>query len=215
MPFNIVGKFRQKYYDYFSKVYDRFVALHSSDRQGNLRQCLSEKTGAEKGDKVLDICTGTASLLQHLKKMTGKDGMVVGADFSKGMLAVAKEKTVNTDQAFLVRADVSHLPFKGQMFDAVTCAHAFYELRGNTQDQCLNEIGRVLKPGHPFLMLEHDVPKHFFIRMLFYLRLLSMGTSRAFDILKHEKELLARYFKYVDKISTPTGRSKIMICRNG
>jgi len=210
-----VGKFRQKYYDHFSRIYDLFVSLHSSDRQGNLRKYLADRTTAKRGDKVLDICTGTGSLFRHLEKRVGGDGMVVGTDFSKGMLSVAKEKTVNTDQAFLVRADVSHLPFKGQMFDAVTCAHAFYELRGNTQDQCLNEIGRVLKPGHPFLMLEHDVPKHFFIRMLFYLRLLSMGTSRAFDILKHEKELLARYFKYVDKISTRTERSKIMICRNG
>jgi len=209
-----MGKFRQKYYDYFSRIYDRFVALHSSDRQGELRKFLSEKTGAQGGDKLLDICTGTASLLKHLKERTGDGGVVVGADFSRGMLHVAKGKTAGLDRVFLVRADASRLPFKGKMFDAVTCAHAFYELKGPSQDKCLKEVGRVLKPGHPFLMLEHDVPQNPFVRMLFYLRLLTMGTSRAFDILRREKELLARYFGIVDKITTPTGRSKIMICRN-
>ncbi|MCD6296481.1 MAG: class I SAM-dependent methyltransferase [Deltaproteobacteria bacterium] len=59
-------KFRQKYYNHFSKNYDRFVALHSFDRQGSLRNYLSEKTGTQKGGKVLDICTGTASLFKLL-----------------------------------------------------------------------------------------------------------------------------------------------------
>jgi hypothetical protein len=40
-----VRRFRQKYYDLFSKVYDRFVALHASDKQGVLRDILTEQTG--------------------------------------------------------------------------------------------------------------------------------------------------------------------------
>ncbi|MBW2345901.1 MAG: hypothetical protein JRF53_18265 [Deltaproteobacteria bacterium] len=63
-------------------------------------------------------------------------------------------------------------------------------------------------------MLEHDVPNHPLIRMLFYVRLLSMGPARAMEILKHERELLARHFTSVNKIKTPTGRSQIMICKN-
>lgn len=35
--------FRRKYYDVFSKYYDRFVALHSRDTQGGLRKFLSTK----------------------------------------------------------------------------------------------------------------------------------------------------------------------------
>ena len=110
-------------------------------------------------------------------------------------------------------ADVAYLPFKNMIFDAVTCSHAFYELKGLTQDYCLYEIDRVLKPGRPFLMMEHDVPKNFFVRMLFYLRLLSMGPNKALEILRHERELLMRYFRSVEKIYTPTGRSKVMICK--
>lgn len=205
--------FRQRYYDYFSCIYDRFVALHSTDRGKGLRYFLADKTGLSKGDKVLDICTGTGSILIPLKEKVQAEGLVAGVDFSIGMLKVGKSKIINHDSIFLVLADVACLPFKNMIFDAVTCSHAFYELKGLTQDYCLYEIDRVLKPGRPFLMMEHDVPKNFFVRMLFYLRLLSMGPKKALEILRHERELLMRYFRSVEKIYTPTGRSKVMICK--
>jgi ubiquinone/menaquinone biosynthesis C-methylase UbiE len=206
-------QFRRRYYDYFSRIYDRFIALHSTDRALSLRYFLADKTGLSKGDKVLDICTGTGSLLSFLKEKVDVEGLVVGVDFSIGMLKVGRSKIPNHDSIFVVLADVAFLPFKNVIFDAATCSHAFYELKGETQDNCLREIGRVLKPGRPFLMMEHDVPENFFVRMLFYLRLLSMGPRKAIEILRHERELLMRYFISVEKIFTPTGRSKVMICR--
>ncbi|MEA3417510.1 MAG: class I SAM-dependent methyltransferase [Thermodesulfobacteriota bacterium] len=80
----------------------------------------------------------------------------------------------------LVESDVAYLPFKPDEFDAVTCTHAFYELKGETQNRVLREIVRVLKAGKPFIMMEHDVPKNALIRVLFYIRLFSMGAKRAF-----------------------------------
>ncbi len=208
-----MSKLRIKYYDYFSIIYDRFVSLHSSDRSGNLRKYLSEKTETVKQDRILDICTGTGSLLQHLQKRIGENGVVVGIDFSRGMLKVAGQKTNRFNQVYLIQANVSHLPFKKHVFDAVTCAYAFYELKGETQDKCLREIGRVLKNKKPFLMMEHDIPENPVIRIFFYLRMLSMGPKKALQTLKHEKDLLSHYFKFVEKIKTPTGRSKIIICK--
>jgi ubiquinone/menaquinone biosynthesis C-methylase UbiE len=206
-------RFRQRYYDYFSRIYDRFVALHSTDRTFTLRQFLADTTGLEKGDTVLDICTGTGSTLIHLKEKVQAQGLVTGVDFSIGMLKAGKSKIHNHDNILLVLADVAYLPFKKEVFNAVTCSHAFYELKGETQDNCLQEIERVLKPGRPFCMMEHDVPKNFFMRMLFYFRLLSMGLKKALEIAQYERELLMRYFSSVERISTPTGRSKVMICR--
>jgi demethylphylloquinol methyltransferase len=206
-------RFRQRYYDYFSRIYDRFIALHSTDKALSLGQFLADTTGLKEGDMVLDICTGTGSTLKPLKERVQTRGLVAGIDFSIGMLTASRSKIPKHDTIFLVLADAASLPFKKKVFNAVTCSHAFYELRGDTQDNCLYEIKRVLKPGSPFLMMEHDVPKNFFVRMLFYLRLLSMGPKKALEIVKYERELLMRYFSSVEKISTPTGRSKIMICK--
>ena len=63
-------------------------------------------------------------------------------------------------------------------------------------------------------MMEHDVPRRPLIRALFYVRLFSMGAKRAIYVLRHEKRTLERYFESVEKITTPSGRSKIMICCN-
>ncbi|RLA85777.1 MAG: hypothetical protein DRG40_03925, partial [Deltaproteobacteria bacterium] len=111
---------RRKYYDLFSPFYDAFVTLHSGDRGGVLREMLAETTGLKEGNTVLDICTGTGSLLVNLQGKVGEKGRVIGVDFSRGMLKVAKEKTRHLKNVFLVEADVSCLPFKGEAFDAVT-----------------------------------------------------------------------------------------------
>lgn len=206
--------FRRSYYNAFSRFYDKFVALHSADTQGALRKFFSDKVPVMEGDSVLDICTGTGSLLLYLRKKVGVDGLVVGADFSTGMLKVAHEKTDRCKNICVLASDVACLPFNASVFDAVTCTHAFYELKGEAQDRVLREIVWVLKPGKPFLMMEHDVPKRPLIRALFYVRLFSMGAKRAIYILRHERRILEQYFQRVEKITTPTGRSKMMICCN-
>ena len=204
--------FRQAYYNAFSRFYDKFVALHSADAQGALRQFFSDQVPVTAGSCVLDICTGTGSLLLYLRNKTGVDGLVVGADFSKGMLKVAHEKVKSYGDLCVLASDVAYLPFDASVFDAVTCTHAFYELKGETQDRVLSEIVRVLKPEKPFLMMEHDMPRSPWIRALFYLRLFSMGAKRAVSVLRHERRTLERYFRRVERMTAPTGRSKIMIC---
>ncbi|MGO8945906.1 MAG: class I SAM-dependent methyltransferase [Syntrophobacteraceae bacterium] len=205
---------RQSYYDSFSKFYDRFVSLHSRAPQGALKKFLAELASMKDGDRVLDICCGTGSLLLELSKRTGSKGLAVGLDFSRGMLMVSKGKTGMRSNICLVQADAAALPFSSRSFDAVTCTHAFYELKGAAQERALQGIVRILKPGKAFFMLEHDLPENPFIRTLYYLRLASMGAKRAIAILRHERNILERYFKTVERISAPTGRSKILLCHN-
>jgi demethylmenaquinone methyltransferase/2-methoxy-6-polyprenyl-1,4-benzoquinol methylase len=204
---------RRAYYDGFSKFYDRFVAFHSRDKQGLARKFLVDRVPVENGGSVLDLCTGTGTLLTHLQAKVGRSGQVFGVDFSPGMLKVAQAKTESFANVHLVEADAGSLPLAAGSFDAVTCSHAFYELKGETQDQALREIVRVLKPKGTFLLMEHDVPANPFVRVLFYFRLFFVGTGRAVTFLRHEREVLERYFGSVEKVVAPAGRSKVMICR--
>jgi demethylmenaquinone methyltransferase/2-methoxy-6-polyprenyl-1,4-benzoquinol methylase len=204
---------RRAYYDRFSRFYDGFVALHSRDKQGLARKFLVDRVPVQNGGSVLDLCTGTATLLTHLQAKIGPNGQVVGLDFSHGMLRVAREKIRNLANVHLVEADAGCLPFATGTFDAVTCSHAFYELKGETQSRALQEIVRVLRPGGTFLMMEHDVPPNPLVRALFYLRLTFIGAGRAIAFLRREPEVLARYFASVAKIVAPAGQSKVMVCR--
>lgn len=204
---------RQRYYDLFSKWYDRFIALHATGESGRLKAQVAEAAALAPGQRVLDICTGTGTLLPALHRASA-GGLAVGVDFSRGMLSVARGKTGGHPGICLIQADVSRLPFRSGRFDAVTCTHAFYEIRGDDQTRCLKEVVRILKPGRPFLMVEHEIPKHPLIRFLFYIRIFSMGTARAVQILRHESGFLRRFFSSVQRIQTASGRSKLLICRS-
>ena len=206
--------FRQRYYDLFSHFYDRFVRLHSRDRHEQRRALLANHLGLKKGDKVLDVCTGTGSSLPHFHEKVGNEGLIIGMDFSWGMLKAAQEKASTRENVFLIQAEAGYLPFKARVLDAVTCSFAFYELKNETQDAFLRDVRTILKQGQPFFMIEHEVPSNAFVRLLFYIRLLSMGVGRAREILKHERDRLARYFKFVERVEIPGSKSKIRVCRN-
>ena len=204
-------RFRIRYYDAFSHVYDRFVAAHSSDREGRVRKALADATALEAGDRVLDICTGTGALLPVVGQRSGESGLLVGLDFSGGMLRQAKAKLAEMTGVALVRADAERLPFRNETFHAVTCSHAFYELKGTGAERTLQETVRVLRPDGRFLMMEHEVPERPVLRVLFYIRLLSMGLRKALEVLGHEEALFRRHFRVVEQIGTETGQSKIIM----
>jgi len=84
--------FRRFYYDIFSCFYDLIIRLHSKDESSSLRDFLIEKTGMKAGERVLDICTGTGAVSMAAHKVVVPDGLVVGLDFSYGMLSKAREK---------------------------------------------------------------------------------------------------------------------------
>jgi ubiquinone/menaquinone biosynthesis C-methylase UbiE len=209
------SRFRIGYYDAFSRVYDRFVAAHSSDREGRLREVLADQAALRPGDRTLDLCTGTGAMLPALARRVGPSGLVVGLDFSGGMLKQARRKVACTPGVILVRADAERLPFRDGAFCAVSCSHAFYELKGAGAERALGEVARTLGPGGLFLMMEHQVPKNPAIRFLFYIRLLSMGLRKALEVLGHEEQLFRRHFRAVQRIETGTGRSKIILGRGG
>ncbi len=206
-------RWRRKYYDIFSHFYDQIIALHSRDKRALLRNLIVRKAGLKPGEKLLDLCTGTGAVALAASKVAGKQGLIIGVDFSQGMLRRARQKAKNQNlkNVYFVLADVARLPFKDESFDAVTCSHAMYELDPPTREAALRETWRVLKPEKKFAMMEHCEPKHPFIRMLYYIRLASMGSPENRKFAKDEVPFLARIFRNVEKSLTPTGGSKIIL----
>ena len=204
--------FRRKYYDLFSRVYDLIIWLHSRDAAGYLRRYLAEKANIGPGGKVLDICTGTGAVALECSGKVGAKGTVAGVDFSRGMLGKTKQKMkrMGVKNLLLVEANVSDLPFKSDIFQAVTCSHAFYELKGKEREKTIRDVARVLEKGGRFLMMEHEVPKNPFIKMLFYLRMYTLGSRDAKIFLQEDTLPFKEVFKKVQKETAPTGRSKLI-----
>jgi len=201
---------RQIYYDLFSKVYDNFVALHSSDKVERLREWFIVRSGIKPGMKILDLCAGTGSVALKAKKAMGK-GLVVGLDFSEGMLKRAKNKAGDIMTLSWIRADAIELPFKDKSFDIVLCAYAFYELKDRQKLQAMSEIKRVLVNGGRFCMMEHEEPSNPLIKFLYRVRIASMGSWDSIKFVKKELDLINSFFEHFIKEKSPSGNSKLII----
>ena len=179
---------RRRYYDLFSHIYDLIIRLHSLDKQGSLRRYLVEKADTENDDRVLDICTGTGSVVAEFSNRLTGEGMAVGVDFSRGMLKKAKKKAtrLRLTKICLVEGSAADLPFKGECFDVITCSHAFYELKGKEREKAIEEMARIAKKGGKLLIMEHEVPNNPLVKLLFYLRIYVMGSKDARIFLKDE-----------------------------
>lgn len=115
---------------------------------------------------VLDVACGTGDLSIDLK--SGANARVVGSDFCRPMLAIAKEKTGQAKLAIpYVEGDALSLPFEDLKFDAVTIAFGLRNLA--SFEDGLKELFRVLKPGGKLVVLEFSTPAVPGLRGLFNL----------------------------------------------
>ena len=203
---------RRAYYDVFSHFYDLVITLHSKDRNAALRDFLLDKAGVAAGGRLLDICTGTGAVVLRAQETTGPAGVAVGLDFSHGMLRKAREKAreASLDGVYCVVGDAARLPFRSGAFEAVTCSHAMYELSPEVRTGALEEARRALRPGGRFVMMEHCQPTRPWIRLLYQIRLATMGSARNRSFARDEVPYLCRFFRDVKRQVSPTGRSKLI-----
>jgi demethylmenaquinone methyltransferase/2-methoxy-6-polyprenyl-1,4-benzoquinol methylase len=101
--------------------------------------------------RILDLATGSGDLALTLCGAC-PDSLLMGADFCRPMLVVAKRKGLKR----LVVADGLQLPFADAAFDALTIAFGLRNME--TWLTGLEEMARVLRPGGHLLVLEFSLP---------------------------------------------------------
>jgi ubiquinone/menaquinone biosynthesis C-methylase UbiE len=204
---------RRIYYNIFSRFYDLFIKLHSRNYGAETRRFLADSAQLENkiSDKVLDICCGTGSVILSFAERFS-DILAIGYDFSHGMLLKAYEKDLS-NRLVLIEGDAAILPFKDNLFDVVCCSHALYELKGPVRKEALLEMRRVVKSNGRVLIMEPEVPRKSFIKMLFYLRMLMMGPKDSREFLKQGISPFKKIFSDVTLSHTESGKSKLFICR--
>ncbi len=203
---------RQRYYTIFSHFYDFFIQMHSGSHGSETRTFLVDSAQIEQGDtvRILDICCGTGSVILAFAEHYPQ-AFTSGYDFSAGMLRKAKQKD-ETDAVAFVQGDAARLSYVDNCFDIVCCSHALYELRGQVRIDALMEMKRVVKPGGKVLIMEHEVPRHPVVKILFHLRMLMMGSTDAREFLQQDLQPYERIFADVGLSHTPSGKSKLITC---
>lgn len=120
--------------------YDRNVAVQKRV-VGNLAGYL-EMHQSDKPRDILDVGTGTGSLLQQLRRIYPKAALY-GLDLAYNMCLHTASKL--GEQCFVVNGDAQKLPFKSGIFDLLVSASALQWV--GSISETLHELRRVLKPG--------------------------------------------------------------------
>lgn len=140
--------------------YDLLNHLLSLGIDRRWRRRAARLVPADGGWPVLDVCTGTGDLALAYWR-AGRGGVrVVGADFCRPMLDVARVKArrAGADKMLaLVEADALRLPFADERFGVVSVA---FGLRNTSDpDRALAEMVRVCRRGGRVAVLEFSTPR--------------------------------------------------------
>ena len=115
--------------DYKQQVAEHFNARvdYDSSEIAHIRALgLLELVQLQKGQKILDIATGTGILAIAASEIIGDEGKIIGVDIAQVLLNQAQEKIESTGlkNIELIEVDAEVLKFAENSFDAIFCSSA-------------------------------------------------------------------------------------------
>lgn len=147
------GQDIQKLFASISKGYDKANDLMTFGLARLWRKKLVQWSGAYRGNRVLDVATGTGDLALEFKKSVGPEGYVLGTDFCQEMLDLAPAKAESQNLKVEFRwADAQDLKQPDNSFDIVSIAYGIRNVKD--PEKALREMARVLRPGGYLMVLE-------------------------------------------------------------
>lgn len=144
-------------FDGVAKHYDRTNAVLSAGNAYLWRIATVRAVAPQSGERILDLAAGTGTSSVALSHA---GSTVVAVDFSAGMIAEGRRRHKNIE---FVEADIEHLPFGDDEFDAVTISFGLRNV--NDPKQALAEMYRVLKPGGRLVICEFSKPPRALLRI--------------------------------------------------
>jgi demethylmenaquinone methyltransferase/2-methoxy-6-polyprenyl-1,4-benzoquinol methylase len=161
-PRRIAGMF-----DAIASRYDFLNHLLSAGIDRRWRRHAVASLELRGGERLLDVCTGTADLALAALEAPTPPARVIGIDFAGAMLRVARDKLLRRAAAgvALVRGDATRLPVADCSVEAATVGFGIRNVE-DTAAACA-ELARVLTPGGRLAVLEFAVPTSPIVRPVY------------------------------------------------
>lgn len=127
-------------------------------RESTFRARLVDEARIEKGDRVLDLGCGTATLTLLIKKRQPGAG-VVGIDADREALAIGAPKAARAGlEIAFDHGMADELPYPDSCFDRVVSCLMFHHLTRKDKHRAMREVLRVLRPSGWLLLADLGKP---------------------------------------------------------
>ena len=151
-------------YARLNSLYDPLLRL--TMRESLFKGRLVEQMNLEKGQRVLDVGCGTATLTLLLKK-THPDAEVTGIDGDPGILEIARKKTAKAGLQIAFDEGMAYaLPYADGSFDRVVSSLMLHHLTRENKQRALREAWRVLRPGGELHVADFAKPHTALMRLI-------------------------------------------------
>ena len=161
-------KLVHRHFDTVARKYDLMNTLLSFGLHHLWKRAAVRLMGLKPGDRVLDVCGGTADLALRAARAVGDTGSVIVYDINWAMMAAGWPKVAGSTLAArigYIQGDAERLSCPDASFDA---AMVGFGIRNLTRPEVgFEELFRVLKPGGTMMCLEFSKPKTAWFRRLY------------------------------------------------
>lgn len=166
--YNDKERYVQQMFSSIANRYDLNNTILSAGLHHYWKRFAVDKASLREGDRVIDICSGTADIAILAAKRVGEKGHVIALDMNREMLSIGIGKIHGEGlreniAPFIGNAE--RLNFQDNSFDAALVGFGIRNV--NEIDRAFREIRRVLKPGGRGVCLEFSRATSFILRKIY------------------------------------------------
>jgi demethylmenaquinone methyltransferase/2-methoxy-6-polyprenyl-1,4-benzoquinol methylase len=144
-------------FDRIAGRYDLMNSLMSAGLHHRWRSRAADFAKLAVGDRAIDVCCGTGDLALELKRRVGRQGRVLGVDFSSSMLELAGPKSARLGlDVEYEQGNALELAYQDGSFDAASVGFGVRNLADVPRG--IAEMARVVRPGGRVVVLEITTP---------------------------------------------------------
>ena len=134
--------------------YNVVVAVFFGGRRGALNKALAAASGAQAGNRVLDVGCGPGRFAQALADTVGPHGHVLGVDPSPAMIGYANRHTSQRANCRFELTAAQSLDLPDAAFDVVTSTFVMHHIPADDRVAAMAHMFRVLRPGGRLLIAD-------------------------------------------------------------
>jgi demethylmenaquinone methyltransferase / 2-methoxy-6-polyprenyl-1,4-benzoquinol methylase len=156
---------------HFNSIADKYDAMNTLLSFGlhySWKRRAIQALELKPGDRVIDVCGGTADLSILAAGAVGHRGQIILYDINRAMMAAGKPKVTASnwgERIRYVQGDAEAISFLAGKFEAAIVGFGIRNL--THMEKGFLEMYRVLKPGGKFMCLEFSRPLPPFFRWLY------------------------------------------------